>query len=139
MSKTSGPLVRDPWAQARRIAAEWEAAGRGVDRRTQVARVREARARRADAITEARIRNAVDKAVTEALAKLSTGAPVTESAPPAPDPVTEVAPPSKPLWEMSSEEWQQHTAQHWAGRLQPRPRPMTISELIAGRYDTDEA
>ncbi|WP_089105483.1 hypothetical protein [Streptomyces hyaluromycini] len=130
----------NPWAQARRIAEEWEEAGRdGADRQTQIARVKAARARRAAALSEARIKAAVDKAVRETLAapgfaeslgQLAQAAVPAQAAPQVPE---------KPLHEMTAEEWDAHRQAYWADRLPNHSRPMTISDLVGGRYEGDEA
>jgi hypothetical protein len=101
------------------------------------------RADRAKALSVARIRAAVGRAVRERLrspefsetvARLTggtvrSGAAITESAP-------EVL--AKPLHEMDPEEWRAHAVQcgPQAFARQPR-RPMTIGELVAGRYEGD--
>ncbi|MFI2202663.1 hypothetical protein ACH47Z_18160 [Streptomyces sp. NPDC020192] len=146
MSNASQPAVPEPWAQARRIAAEWEEAGRGVDRPTQVARVKAARAARVWAAQESRLKAAVDKAVREALARPEFGQAVDRLAestqPEAPAPSSAAVPaavPERPLHEMTLEELRAHSRVYWDGR-QPAPyRPLTIGELTAGRYDGDEA
>jgi hypothetical protein len=130
----------DPWAQGRRIVEEWKQAGRdGADRRTQIARVEAARARRAAARSESRIKAAVDEAVREALARPefaeSLGQLASSAASAAPVPPV----PEKPLHEMTAEEWDAHRQSYWAGRLPNHSRPMTIGDLIAGRYGEDEA
>ncbi|MEW1777818.1 hypothetical protein [Streptomyces sp. NPDC086777] len=40
---------------------------------------------------------------------------------------------------MTTEEWEAHRLSYWGGKLTPLRRPMTIGELVAGRYDEDEA
>lgn len=142
MSNTSQPAVPDPWAQARRIAAEWQEARRdGADRPTQVARVRAARAARATRMQESRIKAAVDKAVREALARPEFGQAVdrlteaVEAVPAAAPPAV----PGKPLHEMTLEEWRVQGRTYWEGREAVPYRPLTIGELTAGRYDGDEA
>ncbi|MEY2243189.1 hypothetical protein AB8A21_09635 [Streptomyces sp. BF23-18] len=138
MTDQSRSSTPDPWAQARRIAEEWREAGRGVDRRTQVARVLAARARRAEAVSEARIQRAVDKAVREALAgpefaeSLSHLTQASEPAAPVP------SVPDKPLHEMTSEEWDAHRRGYWEAAMPTHSRPMTIGDLAAGRYHGDE-
>ncbi|MET7781505.1 hypothetical protein ABZU94_07235 [Streptomyces mirabilis] len=137
----------DPWAQARRIAEQWEEAGRGVDRPTQVARVKAARARRAAVVSEARIKAAVDTAVQEELRRvLPQVAPlITEVAPQQRSPIAEEASPpgvppvpDKPLHEMTAEEWDAHRRSFWQAAMPSRARTLTISDLT-GRYAEDEA
>jgi hypothetical protein len=129
----------DPWAQARRIAAEWQEARRdGADRQTQIARVKAARARRAAALSEARIKTAVDKAVREALAQPEFAETVDQLTQAAAPVQTVPQAPEKPLYEMTEEEWHAHRLSYWAGRLPDHSRPMTIGDLVAGRYDGDE-
>ncbi|MFK0154623.1 hypothetical protein ACIQVK_21430 [Streptomyces sp. NPDC090493] len=141
MSNQPHSSYPDPWAQARRIAEEWEAAGRdGADRPTQIARVKAARARRAAALSEARIKAAVDKAVREALASPEVAETISDrfaaSAEVYNDPHLA---PAKPLHTMTNEEWHEHGKTYWESH-QPAPyRPLTIGELTAGRYDGDEA
>lgn len=135
MTNPSRPSVPDPWAQARRIAAEWEAAGRGVDRATQVARVREARARRTAAMSESRIKAAVDKAVSEALAKPKFAESVDQLAQAAAPVSVAAQAPEKLLHEMAAEEWEAQRLAYWGGKLTPLRRPMTLGELTRGRYD----
>lgn len=143
MTSQSHPSPPDPWAQARRIAAVWEEAGRGVDRPTQVARVLAARAAKAAALSEARIKAAVDKAVQETLARPEFAEAVgrlteTEDAASA-APAVSAAPalPEKPLHEMTPEEWGAHREAYWVDRLPKLRRPMTIGELTAGQYDSE--
>lgn len=140
MSDQSNQSPFDPWAQARRIAAVWEEAGRGVDRPTQVARVLAARAAKAAALSEARIKAAVDKAVQEALRRPEFTEAVgrlvetTDAVPSAP------AVPEKPLYEMTPEEWGAYRQAYWGDRLPKQlPPPMTIGDLVAGQYGGDEA
>lgn len=137
MTNQSHAPTPDPWAQHRRIAAEWQEMGRGVDRRTQVARMESVRASRAKALSEARIRGAVDRAVREVLRAPEFGETVTQLtggtlSSDAPEP------PAKPLHEMDPEEWRAHAARFGpqAFARQPR-RPMSIGELVAGRYEGD--
>lgn len=137
MTNQSQPSVPDPWAQAERIAAQWEEAGRGVDRPTQVARVRAARAARAAALSEARLKVAVDKAVREALARPEFAEAVDGLTGTAVTPPTAPVPPDRPLHELTAEEWRTHAQETWAQRLPQIRRPMTVSELIADRYEDD--
>ncbi|WP_405884210.1 hypothetical protein OG747_39930 [Streptomyces sp. NBC_01384] len=147
MTDKSHPSPPDPWAQARRIAAAWQEMGRGVDRRTQVARMEAVRATRTKGVAEARtvrLQEVIDKAVAEALQNLRQGAAaVSESTPDVPE---APAVPEKPFHEMTTEEFRAAATTAWGRRgasmrspgRQSR-RPMTISELIAGQYGEDGA
>lgn len=96
--------------------------GRGVDRRTQVARMEAVRSARAKGIAEARaarLQGVIDAAIAEALKNLpQVGAPVQEAAPSAPA----LPPaPTKPLHEMDAEEWRAFAAQYWPQASARRP------------------
>jgi hypothetical protein len=134
----------DPWAQARRISAEWEEARRdGADRPTVVSRVKAARARRAAAMSEARIKDAVTKAVREALASPEFAESVdqyTQAAPPASAPGPAVPQvPDKPLHEMTPEQWDAHRRAYWQAAMPDRTRILTLGDLMGRPAGGDEA
>lgn len=127
----------DPWALARRIAEEWKTAGRdGADRATQVARVKTARARRVAAVSEARIKAAVDRAVRDALAQPEFAESLDQLGPAA-APVPPV--PGKPLHEMTAEEWDAHRRMYWQAAMPDHPRTLTIGDLMDVPAGGDEA
>ncbi|TKA11748.1 hypothetical protein [Actinacidiphila oryziradicis] len=131
----------DPWAQSRRIAEQWKEMGRGVDRPTQVARIKAARLARAKVATEAeetRLRAVVDRAVAAAVAEALKNVPQAAAALAEAAPEVPAAPavPEKALHEMGPEEWRDYALQYGPHPRQRR-RPMTVSELVAGRYEDD--
>lgn len=150
MTDTDQPTpTPNPWAQSRRIAEQWKEMGRGVDRPTQVARIKAARLARAQVTTEAeetRLRAVVDRAVAVAVAEALKNVPqaaaaLAEAAPEVPAAAAE---PEKPLHEMTTEELHAASAaawgQHGSGMRSPawqQRRPMTVGELVAGRYEDD--
>jgi hypothetical protein len=114
----------------------------------------EARKRHVEALAvrreahETRLRASVDKAVTEALKKLPQMiAELSETAPAAPPPPVLTPPPvvpAQPFHDMTPEEFRSVADQVWSqqGAAMRSPawqqrRPMTVSELIAGRYEDD--
>lgn len=133
MLKESGLIDEAAEAHYRAVQA------RGAVREARRQAVRAARSRAAVQTREAQLRAVVDKAVCEALARPEFGQAVdrlTESVQP------EAAPPEapeRPLHEMTLEEWRAHSRSYWDGRQAAPYRPMTIGELMAGRYDGDEA
>ncbi|MFC9631412.1 hypothetical protein ACFTY8_19475 [Streptomyces mirabilis] len=144
MTSQSHPSPPDPWAQSRRIAAEWREMGRGVDRRTQVARMESVRAARAKAVAETRetrrreaLEEAIAKGIAEALKDLPrAAASLFETAPDVP-----VAPavPEKALHEMTTEEWDARRQAYWGDRLPNHSRPITIGDLVTGQHGGHEA
>ncbi|MEV7387192.1 hypothetical protein [Streptomyces sp. NPDC091215] len=152
MNDQSNPETPDYWALARRIA-EARKSGRAVSPQRVQARLDAQAARRHSArlaeaararqavgeaqlpepveriVREALLRRRIDEAVREALASPEVAESLQQAA--------DMGASSKPLHEMTAEEWREHTRETWASRLPYARRPMTIADWVNGRAAGD--